>query len=374
MNYLKLTRLQLFHLVWAEPFTLIAKKYQISDQGLRKMCKRLEIPYPKTGHWQRVRAGRKITLPKFRANPDLGQTITLQLREPEVADPNEPELLRLQKEIEEDPRVSLLVPETLSTRNPHIILAKRSLTDSAQYRFVPDVIRTTNFNELTISVSRLSLGRALPFMDTLIKALMARGHELEVTHETAVIVYNHRVKLSLRETTKRVLAHDSVNKYEYVPTGNLAFQVHGYDKHSWKDGKETLEVQLSQILATIEIEGKVMRKKAFENAIREAERQEVARVKELFDKAQRKELKAFRELLENAKRWENAKTLRNFISALQEIPNLAPEDWLNWAKRKAEWYDPTVNGNDPYLIGVDQSVLEPTSLSPWEKDNWMRFA
>jgi hypothetical protein len=140
------------------------------------------------------------------------------------------------------------------------------------------------------------------------------------------------------------------------------------------DGKETLEVQLSQILATIEIEGKVMRKKAFENAIREAERQEVARVKELFDKAQRKELKAFRELLENAKRWENAKTLRNFISALQEIPNLAPEDWLNWAKRKAEWYDPTVNGNDPYLIEVDKSVLEPTSLSPWEKDNWIRFA
>jgi len=373
MNYIKISRHQLFHLVWSEPFTLIAKKYQISDQGLRKMCKRLEIPYPKTGHWQRARAGRKNTTPKFRTNPELNQIITLQIREAEIADLNGPELLRIQKDIEEDPRVSLRVLQILSTRNPHIILAKKSLTDRAQYRFVSDAIRTTNFNQLTISVSRLTLERALPFMDTLIKALVARGHDLEVTHETAAIVCNHRIKLSLRETTKRVPALDSVNKYEYVPTGSLAFQIHGYDKHNWKDGKEPLEVQLSQILATIENEGKVMRKKAFEYAIREAERQEVAKVNELFEKAQRKELKAFRELLENAKRWENAKTLRNFVSAIEAIPNSVSTEWLTWANTKTNWYDPIMNAEDPFMAGVNKFDLEPPNLSSWEKDNWMKY-
>ncbi len=38
MNSIKLTRKELYDLVWSAPFTTLSKKYLISDVGLRKMC------------------------------------------------------------------------------------------------------------------------------------------------------------------------------------------------------------------------------------------------------------------------------------------------------------------------------------------------
>ena len=36
MEQVKLTRKELYDLVWAEPLSRLAKKYKISDNGLRK--------------------------------------------------------------------------------------------------------------------------------------------------------------------------------------------------------------------------------------------------------------------------------------------------------------------------------------------------
>jgi hypothetical protein len=50
----------LYNEVWAEPVTTVAARYNLSDNGLRKHCRKYGIPLPPLGYWARVRAGQKV--------------------------------------------------------------------------------------------------------------------------------------------------------------------------------------------------------------------------------------------------------------------------------------------------------------------------
>jgi len=55
-------RTKLFNEVWKEPMTTVAKRYELSDNGLRKRCVKFEIPLPPVGHWAKLEAGKDVTL------------------------------------------------------------------------------------------------------------------------------------------------------------------------------------------------------------------------------------------------------------------------------------------------------------------------
>ncbi len=57
-------------MVWAESMLSLSRKYDISDVGLRKICKRMDIPIPKMGYWPRIKAGISIPLTELRENYD----------------------------------------------------------------------------------------------------------------------------------------------------------------------------------------------------------------------------------------------------------------------------------------------------------------
>lgn len=59
MNNKIFIRKQLYDLVWSKPLTQLAKEYAISDTGLRKICKKHNIPLPKLGYWQKIQHGKK---------------------------------------------------------------------------------------------------------------------------------------------------------------------------------------------------------------------------------------------------------------------------------------------------------------------------
>lgn len=61
-------REKLFNEVWSEPMTTVAKRYGLSDNGLRKRCIKLEIPLPPVGHWAKIQAG-KESAPKPKLPP-----------------------------------------------------------------------------------------------------------------------------------------------------------------------------------------------------------------------------------------------------------------------------------------------------------------
>jgi hypothetical protein len=66
-------REQLYEEVWSEPMQKVARKYQLSDVGLAKVCKKLNIPKPGLGYWAKKAAGKPI--PKRPPLPTLQNPI-----------------------------------------------------------------------------------------------------------------------------------------------------------------------------------------------------------------------------------------------------------------------------------------------------------
>ena len=62
-EYTDFRREELYEEVWAEPVTKVAKRYAISDVGLRKICLDLGVPLPPVGYWAKLAAGRAVKRP-----------------------------------------------------------------------------------------------------------------------------------------------------------------------------------------------------------------------------------------------------------------------------------------------------------------------
>ena len=53
-------REEIYKVIWAEPIQHVAKRYNISDVGLAKVCRRLNIPRPGRGYWAIKAAGKSL--------------------------------------------------------------------------------------------------------------------------------------------------------------------------------------------------------------------------------------------------------------------------------------------------------------------------
>lgn len=60
LSNIKKTREELYEDVWSMPMTDVAEKYGISDNGVRKRCKSLNIPMPPLGYWQKFKVGKPV--------------------------------------------------------------------------------------------------------------------------------------------------------------------------------------------------------------------------------------------------------------------------------------------------------------------------
>ena len=84
-NPLTLTRQALYELVWSKPMSELAKDFNISDVGLAKRCRAVDVPIPYRGYWARKVAGQtppKLPLPKYRSKAP--KQVTREGSEPEV--------------------------------------------------------------------------------------------------------------------------------------------------------------------------------------------------------------------------------------------------------------------------------------------------
>ena len=63
----RLSRKQLYDLVWSEPMRTLSARFGISDVGLKKTCAKAEVPTPDRGYWAKKEAGKttfQIALPE----------------------------------------------------------------------------------------------------------------------------------------------------------------------------------------------------------------------------------------------------------------------------------------------------------------------
>src|SRR5260221_6392311 len=57
---MKLSRRDLYELVWSKPVEKVAEEFGISGRGLAKICERHRIPSPPRGYWARLAAGQHV--------------------------------------------------------------------------------------------------------------------------------------------------------------------------------------------------------------------------------------------------------------------------------------------------------------------------
>ncbi len=50
-DYVQVTREELYELVWSAPMVQVVKQHGLSDNGLRKICRKLDVPTPPRGYW-----------------------------------------------------------------------------------------------------------------------------------------------------------------------------------------------------------------------------------------------------------------------------------------------------------------------------------
>src|SRR5580704_12831117 len=91
-------RQELYEKVWQFPLRKLAVEYGISDVGLAKVCRKLEIPLPGLGHWTRIACGHTIARPPLSVVENIPALIR-QIREPEthVLPEDTPELERIER-------------------------------------------------------------------------------------------------------------------------------------------------------------------------------------------------------------------------------------------------------------------------------------
>jgi Phage integrase family len=68
----RISRKDLYELIWSEPTTTLARRFGLSDVGLTKVCRRSDIPPPPRGYWAKIAAGDNIQRPDLPVRADLG--------------------------------------------------------------------------------------------------------------------------------------------------------------------------------------------------------------------------------------------------------------------------------------------------------------
>src|SRR5688572_6432102 len=71
------TREELYGLVWSEPMTKVAIRFDVSSSFLARVCARLNVPRPARGYWAKLAVGKalkKPALPKLQAGDELEWT------------------------------------------------------------------------------------------------------------------------------------------------------------------------------------------------------------------------------------------------------------------------------------------------------------
>lgn len=405
---MKLTRKELYDLVWSEPMSTVCKRFGISDNGLRKHCKSMNIPTPPIGYWAKSQNGKTVErapLPKDYA----GKKQEINLRE---VNPDEVECV--EKVIDLVPKVNkqreleqqllnenadyFVVPEVLYAKEALIIdtkekfrLSKENSSDNNYLKNNP--YKSTIKETLDIFVSEKSIDRVLSIFHTIIKALRYRGHDIKIKKEnTYAMVVGEEFRLDITERKKQDRnsnnPHDNNNN---IFCGELRFNISYATYGGWRgtsistktyqDTEHTrLEDKIVSIIAFIEIkaeeikteriEAEQQRIQREEDERRRKELEEIRRIElEKLEAKRKAELKEFQSLFTMADRLYKANIIRDYIYRYENFlkeNNIEEEETLKkiaWAKEKADWLDPFISKEDEYLDYYDKDEITQPKYS-----------
>jgi len=383
---MELTRKELYNLVWSEPMTTLCKRFGLSDNGLRKHCKAMNIPMPQIGYWSKINAGQKLAKTEL---PVESKSVKKSTTLNEVDSTNEekvnlstpPNRFKLRElEISNGDITIYTVPEVLYAKDPLIIDTKEKYRqENENIHLTRNPYKSEIKSTLNISVDYKSINRALLIYETLIKALRSRGHDIKIKdYNTYAVVNGEEISISITEKTKQdPTTQDRYGRNVTIFSGELSLNIkYNYwykftfkNKSTINDTKFTrLEDKLIAIVANLEVNSEQMKEERIDAERREIIRKEEERIRQEFKARQKKELNEFKSLFSMAELLHKTNILRQYVSTYEQFViehgemNETISNKLQWAKEKADWLDPFISKEDLYLDEYDKNdILQPES-------------
>ena len=365
MKDVELTRKELYDLVWSMPLIKIARKFQISDNGIKKRCKKYNIPLPGIGHWRKVELGYTVSKAKLPKMKDDNVKIEFSYRR---EDPQEPKIespFKVYKtSLETDGELDLSVPSVLTEPDKIIQRAYKSLNSGKYQDYHCPELKKTAFEDISIMVSSTNIDRAAIFLDTLIKLLRKRKHTVQMVDGSCVAtVDGEKFSMMLREKRgfNRIKNKSGYDTLEYYAKGILVFTLmyDSSESKEWVDTKTKIEQKLIDILSFMEVQPGILRAERIERERQRLIWEEKERLRRLFEQKKEADLKKFKKLIDKANYWKQAMVIREYIEALiqQPMKTVEQDEYIRWARQKIDWFDPSTCKEDELLGDNDRSKL-----------------
>lgn len=359
---IKLSREELYEKVWAHPTVKVAAEFGISDVGLAKICRKMDVPKPPLGYWRKIETGAKITpTPLPQATEKTRQFISFT-----VPDDSDKVSSEIQAKIDQAdlPENQIKIADDFVNVHPLVEKTKKFYEfDDLQEDKDPFEPYSPPEGEgyLNIFVSQTQSKRALLILDALFKAAESCGYQIIVASDyngemVRVTKEGEEIRLSLYEhvqKTPRELTPEEKKKPPYLLTVPLEYRADGKLNlklnvgwshfQKWGDLKrEPLENRLNDVLAAIiaHLESLVVEKRKKEEESRR--RQEIIRRRE-EEKRRREELES------NVAKWRKSRDIHDYLDAYERrlidekgevIPGSSEAEWLVWARGFAKSTDP----------------------------------
>ena len=368
----RLSRQELFELVWSVPTTKLAERFGISDVAIAKICRKLKVPKPHLGHWRKVEVGRAVRQPCLPKLPHgVPNEVTIQARCREMSKVKENSDVMAAIEAEHNPSNRILVSDTLRKAHPLVLQTRQMLTDSRPNRY--GVLSTRHHqNCLDMRVSRRLCPRALRIMDAFLKAAESRGYSIQVSQRhwkfTNIVIGLEAVKIVLYERVQQKKLSGETrdgsiwpqgrHRWELVPSGRLTFQIDesypGGIRKSWTDKPNLrLESQLNEVMSAVIAIAEVLRLRSLQRNEEDRRRKEVERQRLEAEERRKEEQRSRTDLIMQAEAWFKSQRIREFLRAcesqmLQQPTMMALGSqgalWLKWGRNHSDALDPLKNG------------------------------
>lgn len=401
-------REMIYNEVWTEPVTTVANRYNLSDNGLRKHCRKYGIPLPPPGYWARVRAGQKVQKPALpQVYGELKNHIRNyvikyrrdieQLTDDELINGEEFSLLR--EETKEFIRQKCSQAEVKGQlRKPHKYITEhkeetiyRKKRDKAlkQASFSPSYYSKVkseyreNNPMLPLNVSDGNSNKAYRLLDAIITTLDDMEAYTALRQESGKDIGTFRVlyayfRFEVNEQARKKKSKDN----EALPDLVLSlfpkswFRNITYPEMIYRDqSAEPLEAQVGKIIYDMFVVANKLQAMDELEKRRERRREEERERQRRLEKMRAGELQELKLLEQASFDWDKAQKIRSFADCLErklaELDDLDKQEkllkWLKWARDKADWLDPLTAKSDK-LLGKSQHIFD-TILSNFEDED-----
>ena len=409
---IKLTRRQLYDEIWELSVAGVARKYNLNYSKLIASCRSEDIPFPSSGYWTRKSLGKDVTGEVVNLSGQEDKKVAL-LTKGTKATPakkkessgtmattensqTEQQKKPVSETVQENANSQIVWEESVLDFLPeaerNVVLNSAAMLrinesghlhkalvqykkDIAEYKekqmhhsgYQRNWAEPDFFNEM----SDEGRSRAFAILDALFKTIESLGGS--INHDLSMKIRNDVVRIRMAEGQDQIkheltkeearelvryndavknnhwASKPQIRKYDKVYNGKLriVFAERSYIRDS---ASEKLEDRLGDILVTLyeKSEENRVQREAREEA--ERKRVEEARKKEELRQRKEQEICRVQELVNKAEDYRIATEIRNYIQAVME--KTVDDDileWVKWAKKKADWYDPTVASNDEFF-------------------------